>query len=230
MSHSLVQVAHSVEGRIRLKVKHGKGAPEVLNAVAEKFRGLPGVERIDTNPVTGTVVLIYDPDRHGEFMGHVERSVGRPLPAEPPKTDIDKRADAISSEGEYLSQHSHTARAFFEAVKRADEKIKVATRNNVDLKIVLAGGVIAATIIEIGAAAATPVWVTLLLFGTNHYVELHGKAQNGAEIRAKRPGNGVGQPDAETRAARPGNGADRPDAIPHAAQRGNGADDVGAGI
>src|SRR5271157_5785553 len=116
MSQSLVRVAHSVEGRIRLKAKHGKGNPEALNAVAEKFRELPGIERVDTNPVTGTVVLIYDPDRHGEFVGHVGRAVGPASPTgpAPPKTDIDKLADAIASEAEYLSQHSHGARAFFD--------------------------------------------------------------------------------------------------------------------
>jgi hypothetical protein len=37
----------------------------------------------------------------------------------------------------------------------------------------LAIGVIAITILEIGATAATPVWVTLTLFATNHYIEMH---------------------------------------------------------
>src|SRR5271165_3837101 len=98
MSEPSVRVAHSVEGRIRLKVRHGKGDPDVLNAFAQSFRGLAGIERVDANPLTGTVVLIYDPDRHGEFMDHVGRAVAQ-APAgkcAPPKTDIDKFADVVA--------------------------------------------------------------------------------------------------------------------------------------
>lgn len=239
MSHPVVRVAHCVEGRIRLKVKHGKGNPEVLNTFAEKFRALPGIESVEANPVTGAVVLTYDPDRHREFVGHVERHASPPAPLAPapPKTDIDKLADAIEGEAEYLAQHSHAARAFFDAVKSVDREIKAVTNNNIDLKIVLAGGVIAATILEIGATAATPVWVTLLLFGTNHYVELHSKPQKqpnreaDAELRGTRLGDGAGRFDAENRIAQhPGNGGGRPGAASSAARKGNGADNAEAAI
>jgi hypothetical protein len=50
---------------------------------------------------------------------------------------------------------------------------------------VLAAGVIAVTILEIGATAATPVWVTLMLFATNHYVELHQSAPQRAPARVE---------------------------------------------
>ena len=184
MGHPSVRVAHSVEGRIRLKVRHSKGKPEVLNAFAETFRRLPGIERVETNPVTGTVLLFYDPDRHREFVGQFDRVVVQP--PQPPKTDIDKFADVVAEEAEFLAQHSQSARVFIDAVKGLDREIKVRSNNNVDLKIVLAGGVIAAMFLEIGATAATPVWVTLLLFGANHFVELHSKGAkpNGAEARA----------------------------------------------
>jgi hypothetical protein len=48
----------------------------------------------------------------------------------------------------------------------------VRTNNVVDLKIGLAGGIIALTLLELGATAATPVWLTLGVFTLNHFVEL----------------------------------------------------------
>ena len=183
MGQSLVRVAHIVEGRIRLKVKRGKCNPELLEAFAEQFRGLPGIERVKTNPVTGTVTLIYDPDRHREFVGYVERSASQePVP---PKTELDRLADAIQSEAEYLAENSRTARAVVDFFKKVDRDIKAASNNTVDLKIALAGGMVATMFIEIGATAATPVWVTLLLFGANNYIELQAKARKAAEDEAK---------------------------------------------
>ena len=54
-----------------------------------------------------------------------------------------------------------------------DREIKVATNNNIDLKIVLAAGIVGFTVLEVGTSAATPVWGTLSLFGINHFIEMH---------------------------------------------------------
>jgi hypothetical protein len=40
---------------------------------------------------------------------------------------------------------------------------------------VLAVGLVGYMIFEVGAAAATPVWVTLTLFGLNHFVEMQSE-------------------------------------------------------
>ena len=51
--------------------------------------------------------------------------------------------------------------------------IKLATNNTIDLKIVLALAIIGLTVTEVGATAATPVWVTLAIFTINHFIEMH---------------------------------------------------------
>jgi hypothetical protein len=152
------------------------------------FRGIPGIERVDINPLTGSVALNYDPDRQIEFVGQFERrrAAVEGAPYRPPQTDIDKFADAIQKEAEFLAEHSAGARAFVEFFKRFDHDIKVATGNNFDLKLTLGAAVLAAVVLEVGATAATPVWVTLLLFGANHYVELH---QDAAHQRASESAN-----------------------------------------
>src|ERR1700733_10518194 len=49
--------------------------------------------------------------------------------------------------------------------------ISTGSHNPIDLKIVLAVGIASFTIMEGGASAATPVWVTLAMFGLNHLIE-----------------------------------------------------------
>ena len=55
--------------------------------------------------------------------------------------------------------------------KQLDGQIKTSSHNTIDLKIVLAFGIAGFTIAEVGANAATPVWVTLAMFGLNHFIE-----------------------------------------------------------
>jgi hypothetical protein len=55
----------------------------------------------------------------------------------------------------------------------------MATGNLMDLKMVLCVGLVGFMIFEVGAAAATPVWVTLTLFGLNHFIEMQSELAEG---------------------------------------------------
>jgi peptidoglycan/xylan/chitin deacetylase (PgdA/CDA1 family) len=165
-----VQVAHQVPGRIRLKVPNVKDNPELIDQIKQMFHVIPGIEEVTVNPTTGSVVLQYDTDKHHEFHGHLEQhhTGGH---ERPPTNEIDALAAKIEQEAEYLAEHSHTARVIVDYFKHFDEQIKLATGNVVDLKIVLALGIAGFTIFEIGASAATPVWVTIAIFALNHMIQ-----------------------------------------------------------
>ena len=64
-----LQIAHQVPGRVRMKIPAGKNNPELLKQIGEVFGAIPGIEEIEVNPTTGSVVLRYDTDRHDEFHG-----------------------------------------------------------------------------------------------------------------------------------------------------------------
>ena len=178
-----VKLAHSTHGRVRLRVPHAKGDETLLREVADTFKTIPGVESVAINAITGCIVLAYDPDRHDAFHGHLSLHPDlEPARRRPPKTEIDEVAEAIETEAEFLAEHSKAVRALVDWTKTLDLEMRRASGNNVDLKLVFVGGVIAATVLEIGATAATPVWMTLALFGMNHYVELHQR--NIAQARA----------------------------------------------
>jgi hypothetical protein len=166
-----LQIAHQVPGRVRLKIPAGKGNPELLKQISDTFGVIPGIEEVIVNPTTGSVVLHYDTDRHDEFHGNLAQHHGGPR--RPPPTELDDLASRIENEAEFLAKHSHTARAVVDFVKKIDREVKLATKNTIDLKILLALGIIGITVTEVGATAATPVWVTLAVFTINHFIELH---------------------------------------------------------
>ena len=157
-----------------MKAPSAKGNVELLRQISETFSVIPGIEQITVNPVTGSIVLQYDASQHDKFhdafQNHYPRSAADALP---PGTEIDKLAQEIQEEAEFLAQNSASARAVVNFFKDLDRNIKRASGNNIDLKILLAGGIIFVTVFEVGATAATPVWVTLSLFAMNHFIEMH---------------------------------------------------------
>ncbi len=168
-----LRIVHQVPGRIRIKIKSAKGNPEKLEDYKQTLSMLPGIEHVDVSPETGSIVLKYDPDRQSDFqLGFQKQTSQGAARPRPPTNDIDALATNIQQEMEYLAEHSDAARAIVDFCKNADRHIKLATSNMLDLKMLLAIGVVAFTVLEVGATSATPVWVTLALFGLNHYIEM----------------------------------------------------------
>jgi hypothetical protein len=181
MTKMSLRIEHQVPGRVRMKIPAGKGNPDLLKQISEVFGVIPGIEEISVNPTTGSVVLHYDADRHDEFHGNFRQHYDAHGAAHGvanggmhgADTELDKLTGSIEAEAEFLASHSHSARAVVDFVKKLDREVKLATNNTLDLKIIFAVGIIALTVFEVGATAATPVWVTLAIFTVNHFIEMH---------------------------------------------------------
>lgn len=175
-----LKIVHQVPGRIRMKIPSAKGNPDQLETYKQVLSAIPGVESIEVNPVTGSIVLVYDPDKNYDFgsgfTNHMNRHQPEPPRPRPPTNEIDAVATKIQQEAEYLAEHSQAARMVVDFCSEANRQIKVATGNMLDLKMLLAVAVVGVTIFEVGAASATPVWVTLALFGLNHFIEMQQEA------------------------------------------------------
>lgn len=188
MTKMNLRIEHQVPGRVRMKIPAGKGNAELLKQISEVFAAIPGIEEITTNPTTGSVILHYDADRHDEFHGSLRphyESQAADGNAHGADTELDKLTHSIEAEAEFLARHSHSARAVVDFVKKIDHEIKAATNNTIDLKIVFAVGIIALTVLEVGATSATPVWVTLAIFTVNHFIEMHERQQHANQLLAK---------------------------------------------
>ncbi len=180
-----VRIEHQTRGRVRMKVSSAKGDAEELREIGKTFSSIPGIQRVTIKPETGSVVLHYDVDRHDDFHRHLGRHCGQP--PRPPATELDELAGKIEHEAEFLAQHSKSAKAIVHICKRLDHEIKVKTNNSVDLKIGLAAAVIGFTLLEVGASAATPIWLTLAVFSLNHFVELQERETMLAKMKAEPP-------------------------------------------
>ena len=171
----VLRMEHQTLGRVRMKFSSAKGNPELLDEIGKKFAGIVGVESCEVNPITGSVVLQYDKRRHDDFHDHLSRHCeehhGGATPR-PPGTQLDEITRKIEDEAEFLAEHSHAAKSVVHICKYVDRHVKLATGNTIDLKIGLAGGIVALSLLEMGAFAATPVWLTLGVFSLNHFVEL----------------------------------------------------------
>jgi len=169
-----------------MKVPSAKGDPALLEEIQKAFSAIPGIEQVAVNPETGSVVLKYDADRHDDFhAGFTDRFKehhGGHVPAHrpPPSNEIDALATKIQQEADFLAEHSAAAKGVVDFCKHLDREIKVASGNLVDLKMVLCIGLVGFTIFEVGPAAATPVWVTLTLFGLNHFIEMQSELADSA--------------------------------------------------
>jgi hypothetical protein len=168
------RIEHKVRGRIRMKIPHAKANPDILEVYRQAFLSIPGVQTINTKPDTGSIVIHYDPNREPEFERQFQqRSNEELVMTARPDDEVHRLASEIEAEAEYLAAHSRLARTTVDFCKALDRELKLATGNNIDLKIVLAVGLAGYTFLEIGGTAATPMWVTLALFSLNHFVELH---------------------------------------------------------
>jgi cation transport ATPase len=173
MAHD-AEIVHHVRGRLRMKIKKAKGDECLLEQIRQAMVSIPGVREVTVNPTTGSIVLNYDPEDHGEFHQRLQdHSQEHICVCHPPRLQIDQMADAIDQEAEFLAEHSHAARAVVTFCKDVDRQIKVASNNTVDLKVLVPLGLAVYTFTAIGVQAATPIWLTLGLFALNHFVEMH---------------------------------------------------------
>jgi hypothetical protein len=187
-----LRIAHQVPGRIRMKVPSAKGEPELLAEIQRSFSVIPGIEEVVINPVTGSLVLKYDAEQHDDFHArfthhfnehHADNTSAH---HRPPSTEIDAIVSMIQEEADFLAAHSDAAKAVVDFCRHCDREIKIGSGNTLDLKMVLCFGIVGVMIFEIGATAATPVWVTLSLFGLNHFIEMQSEGAEKARAGKKK--------------------------------------------
>ena len=179
MKRHRAHVAHKLPGRIRVKIPSARNDPEALRHFHEMFSGFPNVASVTSRLETGSVLVQYDALREDEFAEqfaawHAEHA--RESGAARPGDEVGEVMNEISAEANFLAKHSKAASATVELFRTLDHQIKIATGNAIDLQIVLVAGLAVVTFVEIGAEATTPMWVTLALFGVNHFIEIRHPA------------------------------------------------------
>jgi hypothetical protein len=57
---------HALDGRLRIKIPEVKNAPLKAREVEQHLRLSPGVDEVSANPVTGNVLILYNPRLIGQ--------------------------------------------------------------------------------------------------------------------------------------------------------------------
>src|SRR3989442_5858244 len=106
---------HMLDGRLRIKVAEVKGSPAMATLVETELKELQGITRVSANPLTGNVLVLYDPDVVGvrEIMealragGYLQQPSGSGEPTLP----VGARLGAIMLRAttEFAIQHLITA-------------------------------------------------------------------------------------------------------------------------
>ncbi len=167
-------VVHHIPGRLRVRLPKSHRDPNVLRGLQEFVRGLGGVQHVEVNPVTGSILVHYEPESAEQLRSLAEgegdlQSFGIP----PGLGEADDLAEKITAEAEFLAQHSETALHIVNSVRSLDVAIRKATDNAVDLKVLLPAALGVWAFFSIGVEVSTPLWVSLGIFSFNSFVALH---------------------------------------------------------
>ena len=169
-------VAHQVRGRIRVRLPKARGDYAALEKVKRSISPIHGVQSVDVNPATGSVVVEYDANQHADFPSVLARhaEANNLFTLTPPHiSEVDEAVETIEKEAEFLAEHSEAARTVVEFFKRANQEVKRATNNQLDLQVLLPLGLAVYAFLRLEADVATPLWVTLGIFSFNSFVSLH---------------------------------------------------------
>jgi hypothetical protein len=77
-----LRIVHAIPGRVRVKIPQVKDDTELARAIPEWFVGVPGIQRVETSALTGSVLVLYDPKQL------TPEALGGMLPALFPGVDL----------------------------------------------------------------------------------------------------------------------------------------------
>ncbi len=159
-------VAHHISGRIRLRVPAARSNPALLEQIGAVAKAIPGVEGIESNATTGSVLIHYAQDECQDFeasLAGAGDSIFELLSIRQGQKAGSRRSETDST----------TAIAIAAAFKSFDTRIKTVTDNTLDLKVLLPMAAAAAAAFTAREALATPLWLTLAIFAFSAFVVLH---------------------------------------------------------
>jgi len=141
-------ISHQSPGRLRLKFPMQKGDESFFNKLGKRLLSCPGVQKVEGNPLTGSVLMLHESDSQSIVEFAREKKIFHL--SEPKKTETPYHESFISS---------------FSAL---NERVKSAMNGQIDFWGMTSFALIAAGIYQVarGNLVAIP-WYTALYYGSN---------------------------------------------------------------
>ena len=166
-----IEVVHAIPGRARVRIHSLKRNPAVARRLSERLANLPGMRRVETNVLTGTVLLLYDADdtRWLEEFPHAAGT--RPLDIGDVRPELEA---ATAPEGNGARPGTQVT-AFFGAL---NQRVADAT-GGYDLAVLVPALLVLLGLrgLVVGENMRTPTWYDLLWFGFGTFVMLNTGGQ-----------------------------------------------------
>ncbi len=174
-------ISHYIPGRLRIRVPEAKRNQALLEKLREALLSAPGVEAVDCNPLTGSMLVHYAPGPDEKLPAFLSAHNGSAPPfslhalhSSPPGGNVRRRRP---------KQHSEAAQSIMGFFGDLDDAIRTATGDQLDLRVLfpLAAAVLGIALMR--GARATPLWLTLMIFGFSSFLVLHDPRAGDLELQ-----------------------------------------------
>ena len=169
-----IRVAHAIPGRLRLQIPALKGNPTLGRELAEHVWSLSGVRWVETNPTTGSLIVLYDTPEAESWRDEMEDMAVSLAPLLP---DLDARAVAewlAAAPGSAGALQTERVGAFFRTV---NEQVGSAT-GGADLAFLVPAALVFLGLQRLLFAEKlhVPQWYDLLWFGLATFMMFNAAA------------------------------------------------------
>ena len=169
------QVVHHIPGRMRIKAPFLRSAGADSQQISQLLAPLEGLKQVNFSPITGSVLLHYDPEIDAEFTErlteHVQRTLG--LNLLPATEDGVISRNNTTSVATSVMRDIRLTREIYSFFNRINHDVKNATDNVFDLKSLVPIGLAGLALVRAGSAVTTPLWVTLGIFSFTSFAILN---------------------------------------------------------
>ena len=164
-----IELLHAIPGRVRMRVPEMKGNPDLAREIEKYLSDIKLVHRVEVNPLTGSVLVVYDPADSASIA-----ALGRvAFPGLDPERLALQQARAEAEPG------SPSAEAATEGIRGyfrdLNARVEAAT-GGADLKVLLPAGLFLLGVknLVLGKKLAAPHWYDYLWFAFGTFFTLNG--------------------------------------------------------
>jgi hypothetical protein len=150
-------LTHLTPGRLRVKIPSKKGDGSYFLSLKERFAHFPGVEKIEVNPLTGSLLVLHNLD-----LQNIDRK------ALSDYTEMSGlfKLQFVSNPPDSASDTIH--KTYWEA----NEKVKRFTDGQIDLPVLAFTGLLGAGMIDMGRGnLAAPAWHVAFWYALNIFLQ-----------------------------------------------------------
>ncbi|AEB08096.1 HMA2 domain-containing protein [Desulfobacca acetoxidans] len=167
-----IRVVHALPGRVRLKIAPMIRHPVLAREIEDRVKGAPGVTGVECNPVTGSLVILYEPAT--KMAKDTIRSLTEVFKSISPELTGKQVANllkpSLPPECPDVSPYAASITQFFGALNAGVSNIL----GGLDLKVLLPTTLFVLGINRMIAERATPpAWYNLLWFSLATFMLFH---------------------------------------------------------